>query len=179
MGKKIITFDDIEVEKHKFHHHKNIIFVRRFRYEKNAGVEYISLGQKNAKYFVGYKDDDDHKIKQLRTMLPKTSAYVKSYDEETKWMHFSIKHDELLVKYNGIWNRFSNSINKELDCEPIYNKKFLKSKIRSYDHEATDFHDHEIPKVGSNCTCLAVILTDFVFKKDESYYPQVFSKECK
>lgn len=25
-------------------------------------------------------------------------------------------------------------------------------------------------------TCLAVILIDFVFKKDESYYPQVFEK---
>ena len=29
---------------------------------------------------------------------------------------------------DDIWNKVSNSITKELDCEPIYNKKFLKTK---------------------------------------------------
>ena len=32
---------------------------------------------------------------------------------------------------------------------------------------------------GSNFTCLAVILVDFIIKKDENYYPQLFLKECK
>ena len=45
--------------------------------------------------------------------------------------------------------------------------------------EATDFHDREMPEIESNYTCLLVILTDFVLEKDESYYPQVFLKECK
>ena len=35
--------------------------------------------------------DDDYKIKPLRTMLPKTSAYVKSCDGETKWIYFLIE----------------------------------------------------------------------------------------
>ena len=52
-------------------------------------------------------------------------------------------------------------------------------KTKSYDDEATDFHDKEIPEVGSNDTNLAVILIYFVLKKDENYYPQVFLKECK
>ena len=43
--------------------------------------------EKNCKHFIGYKDDD-HKIKQL---FPKTSANVKSYDRETKWMYFLLK----------------------------------------------------------------------------------------
>ena len=46
---------------------------------------------------------------------------------------------------------------KEFDSEPIYYKRFLKTKIKSYGDEATDFYDNEIPKVGSNYTCLAVI----------------------
>ena len=29
-------------------------------------------------------------------MLPKTSAFVKSYDGQTKWMYFFIKDDDLL-----------------------------------------------------------------------------------
>ena len=36
-----------------------------------------------------------------------------------------------------------------------------------------------MPKVGSNYICLAVILIDSVLKKDETFYEQVFSKECK
>ena len=46
-------------------------------------------------YFVGYKDDNDNKIKPL-CMIPKTSAHVKSYDAATKWMNFFIK-DNLLI----------------------------------------------------------------------------------
>ena len=56
---------------------------------------------------------------------------------------------------------------------------FLKTKIKSYGDKATDFHDKEMTKVGSIYIYLAVILTDFVLKKDEEYYQQVFSKECK
>ena len=52
-------------------------------------------------------------------------------------------------------------------------------KTKSYGDEATDFHDKEIPEVGSNDTNLAVILIYFVLKKDENYYPQVFLRECK
>ena len=55
-------------------------------------------------------------------------------------MNFLTKYDDLLKKFNGIWNKVSNSIKKELDCEPIYIKKFLKTKIRSYGDEDTDFH---------------------------------------
>ena len=37
-------------------------------------------------------------------MLPKTSAYVKNYDEQTKWMYLFIEDDEVLEKYNTIWD---------------------------------------------------------------------------
>ena len=63
--------------------------------------------------------DSDYKIKPLFLMLPKTSAYVKGYDGETKWMYFSIEDGDLLNKYNNIWNKVSNSIKKELDSESI------------------------------------------------------------
>ena len=31
-----------------------------------------------------------------------------------------------------------------------------------------------MPKEGSHCICLSVILIDSVFKIDKNYYPQVF-----
>ena len=49
-------------------------------------------------------------------MLPKTSAYVKSYDGQTKseWMYFFVKDDELLEKYNTIWDKVSADIKKRI-----------------------------------------------------------------
>ena len=44
-------------------------------------------------------------------------------------------------------------------------KNILKTKIKSYEDEATEFHANEIPKVGSNHTCLAVVSLDFAVKK--------------
>ena len=83
-------------------------------------------------------------------MLPKTRAYVKSYDEQTKWMYFLIEDDDLLEKYNTIWDKVSTDIKKEFDSEPVYNKVFLKTKIKSHSDEVTDFYDKNIPKVDSN-----------------------------
>ena len=55
----------------------------------------------------------------------------------------------------------------------------MKTKIKSYGDEATGFHDKEMPKVGSDYTCLAVITRGSALKKNEKYYPQVFLKVCK
>ena len=74
-------------------------------------------------------------------MLPQTSTYVKSYDGHTKWMHFLIKDDDLLEKYNTIWNKVSTDIKKEFDSEPIYNKEYLKTNIKSSGDDVTDFYD--------------------------------------
>ena len=37
----------------------------------------------------------------------------------------------------------------------------------------------KIPETGSNYISWLVKLIDYVFKKDENYYPQAFLKECK
>ena len=55
----------------------------------------------------------------------------------------------------------------------------MRTTIKSYGDEATDFHDKEIPKVGSYRTYLEVINLDSSIKKDENYYPQMFLKEFK
>ena len=55
----------------------------------------------------------------------------------------------------------------------------MKTKIKFYGDEATNFHHKEISKVDSNLTCLVVISFDSALNKDGKYYPQVFLKECK
>ena len=93
-------------------------------------------------------------------MLPKTSPYVKNYDGQTKLMYFFIKDDDLLEKYNTIWDKVSADIKKQFDSEPAYNKIFLKIKMKSNGDEVKDFYDKKISKIDSNHTCLAVISLD-------------------
>ena len=91
---------------------------------------------------------------------------------------FLIENDGLLGKYNTIGDKVSANIKNEFNSEPVYNKEFLKTKLKSHGDEVTDFYDKKIPKVDSNHTCLGVSL-DSALKKDENYYPQIFLKECK
>ena len=89
---------------------------------------------------------------------------------------FLIEDDDLFEKYNTIWDKVSSDIKNEFHSEPVYNIKFLKTKIKSYGNEVTDFYHKKIIKVDSDHTCLAIISLDFAFKKDGNYYPQVFLK---
>ena len=73
----------------------------------------ISFGEKNYKYFISYFYNSNN-VKPLYVMLPKTSAYVKSYDGPTKWVYFLIEDSDLLEKYNTIWNKVSSYIKKKL-----------------------------------------------------------------
>ena len=59
-------------------------------------------------------------------------------------MYFLIEDDDLLEKYNTIWDKVSANIKKEFDSEPVYNKEFLKTKIKSHGDEVTDFYDKKI-----------------------------------
>ena len=57
---------------------------------------------------------------------------------------------------------------KELDSETVYNKHFLKSKIKSHDYKATDFYDKEMLNAESNHNFLALI-TIYSLLKSKCY----------
>ena len=92
-----------------------------------------------------------------------------------------MEDDDILQKYNTLWDKVRADIKKEYDGEPVDEKKFLKTKIKSYCDEVTDFYDKEIPKVDSNHTSLAVINFDSALEKDENenYFPELILKEYK
>ena len=87
-------------------------------------------------------------------MLPKTSDYVKGCSGQTKCMWILIEDDNLLERYNIIWDKVSTSSSQ------FTIKKFFNIRMKHYDDEATDFHYKEIPKASSNHTCLAAITID-------------------
>ena len=71
--------------KNKFHHRENLILLEDIEIKKIQVSSVVFSGKKNYKYFIRYKDDDHE---PLCIVLPKTGAYVKRYDGETKWMNF-------------------------------------------------------------------------------------------
>ena len=140
MGKEILMFGDTEIEKTNFYRDKTPIFLKDVDIEKVLACIKIYFDEKNYNYHFGYLYND-HKVKPLHIMLPKSSSYVKSFDEQTNWIYFLIEDHDLLEKYNTILDKVSADVKKEFESEPVYNKEFLKTKIKSYVHEILDFYN--------------------------------------
>ena len=64
-------------------------------------------------------------------------------------MYFLIEDVDLLKEYT-ICEKNSADIKKAFDSEPVYNKEFLKTTIKSHGDEVTDFYDKETSKVDFN-----------------------------
>ena len=67
---------DTEIEKNKFYRNKTPVFFKDLDIEKVLLSNKIFFGKKNYKFFIDYLYND-HKIKPLHIILPKTGAYVK------------------------------------------------------------------------------------------------------
>ena len=72
-----------------------------------------------------------------------------------------------------------NNLRKYFDNEPVYNEKYLKAKVKSYNEKRNkNFFGNKMSKEGSQLICLSVILIDSAFRTGENYHPKVFL-ECK
>ena len=67
-----------------------LFFLKDVDIKKVSVSNKISFGEKNYKSFIGYLYDN-HEVKPLHVILPKTSTYVKCYGGQTKWMYFLIE----------------------------------------------------------------------------------------
>ena len=56
-------------------------------------------------------------------------------------MYFLNKDDNLLEKYTTIWDKVSGDIKKSFDSEPVYNKNYLNTKVKSNGDEVKDFYN--------------------------------------
>ena len=85
MSKEILKFNDIEIEKRKFHSFKSPTTVNDIDIDKITISNKFPCGKKGFKYFIGYKNDK--KVIPLCVLLPNLSGYVKRFDN-TKCMFF-------------------------------------------------------------------------------------------
>ena len=75
------------------------------------------------------------------------SGYIKYFENGGKSMSFLIKDDEVLEKYEKLWDVIKNKLGIKFHSEPIYEQKYLKAKGREFDGVIkTNFLGNDMPK---------------------------------
>ena len=95
-------------------------------------------------------------------------------------MSVFIKDEEVGGKFEQTWNVIKNKLEIKFHSEPVYEYKYLKTKVREYvGMIKINILDNGIPKENIHYTCIACITIDSVMKMDEKYFSQVYLEECK
>ena len=82
-------------------------------------------------------------------------------------MSFVIKDDHVLDKYNEIWDKTKESLNK-FHSIPVYDEKYIKAKVREFNGVIkTNFLGDEIPRENVHYTCMTCITIDSVMKMEK------------
>ena len=95
------------------------------------------------------------------------SGYIKYFENGGKSMSFVIKDNDVLDKYNEIWDKIKNKLNIEFHSMPVYDEKYIKAKVSEFnDVIKTNFLGDEIPKDSLYYTCIACITIDSVMRRE-------------
>ena len=118
------------------------------------------------KYFTGYREGEI--VKPLCIILPQMSGYIKYFENGGKNMSFLIKDEEVLDKYNNIWDVIKNKLGIKFNSKPVYDETYIKAKVKEFDGKIkTNFLGNEGPKENMHYTCIACITIDSVMKIDK------------
>ena len=93
---------------------------------------------------------------------------------------FFIKDDDVLDKYNEIWDKIKNKLNIKFHSMPVYGETYIKAKVREFNGVIkTNFLNGKVPKENMHYTCIACITIDSVMRIEKKNHPQVYLEEYK
>ena len=133
------------------------------------------------KYIIGYNDNT---ISPLQLFLPKMTGYLNIFKDGARKMYFFTTNNEFLERYTAIWEKISDLVNKKFDSDPIYNNKYINTKIRSYNNDIkTNFHaidnkNNKLAEKNKPYKCVLLISLDSIIRINKKYYPQTLLQEC-
>ena len=161
MSEKTLKFDNIVVNKKEFRKSKQPINLDLVDLDQIVIFDKCKHSDDNFKYFTGYREGEI--LKQLCVILPQMSGYIKCFENGGKNMSFVTKDDDVLDKYNEIWNKIKITLNIKFHSMPVCNKKYIKAKVRELNGVIkTSSLDDEIPKESVHYACIACITIDSV-----------------
>lgn len=94
----------------------------------------------------------------------KTRLDMQKFDEGN-YISWLIKDDKLLKTNKQIWDKISDSIQKEFESKSNYEEKYVKTKVKSYN--GIIIPNLRTPKFGSCCICLSKVSIDYFLKKGQ------------
>ena len=178
MSEKTLKFNNIRLNKKEFHKSKEPIDLMSVNVDQIVVSDKFKHSDEGFKYFIGYQEGEI--VKPLCIILPQMSGYIKYFENGGKNMSFLIKDDEVWEKYEQIWDVIKNKLGIKFHSKPIYEKKYLKAKVREFDGVIkTNFLGNGVPKENMHYTCIACITIDSVMRIDKKNHPQVYLEECK
>ena len=90
-----------------------------------------------------------------------------------------IEDESVYLKYTDIWNKIKKPLNTRFHSQPIYNDKYMKTKVKAFSSMInTLFSGNEIPKERNHYICIGAICIDFVLRIEKKNYPQVYLEQC-
>ena len=100
------------------------------------------------------------------------NRYIKYFNNDGKNMPFSIKDDEVLDKYDKIWDVIKDKLGINFHSEPVYEYRYLKAKVREFDGAIkTNFLGNDMLKENMHYTCITCITIDSVLRIDKKSHP--------
>ena len=178
MNEKTLKFNNIKINKKKFHKSKQAIDLDSVTVDKIVVSDKFRYSEKVYKYYIGYKEDEI--VRSLCIILPQMSERIKYFENGGKNMSFLIKIDKMWEKYEEIWDVIKNKLGIKFHSKPIYEKIYLKAKVREFDGEIrTNFLGNDTPKEKMYYNCNACITIVSIMKMNKKNYPQVYLEECK
>ena len=83
-------------------------------------------------------------------------------------MSLMIEDDNVLVKYNDVWNKIKEIKGIKFHSNLVYDEKYIKAKVKEFDGVVNrNVWGNEVPKEGVHYTCIACINIDPVMKMDK------------
>ena len=119
-------------------------------------------------------------IRPLCIILPQISGYIKYFDNGGKNMLFKIEDESVYLKYIEIWNKIKESLNTRFHSQPIYDDKYIKTKVKTFSRMInTLFSENETPKERNHYICITAVCIDSVLRIQKKNYPEVYLEQCK
>ena len=75
------------------------------------------------------------------------SGHIKYFENGGKNMSFVIIDNDVLDKYDGIWDKIKRELNIKFQSMPVYDGKYIKAKVTEFNSVIkTNILSDEIPK---------------------------------
>ena len=108
MTERTLKFNNIRVNKKKFHNFKEPIDLMSVNVDQIVLSDKFNHNEDGFKYFIGYQKGEI--VKPLCIILPQMSGYIKYFEYGGKNMSFLVKDDEVWEKYEQIWYLIKNKL---------------------------------------------------------------------